>query len=121
MTLVAKTNVLTFGHDLWDRTFQDVAKEYTDVDHHSGETPVGTDWSAYDGNIVLPPVPGGVRVIAWYTSTFNQDPNANAIRWGTSFTFSIQADTPPSSGHVALRVHKPGTGKYLYIPAQVPF
>jgi len=31
LTLVAKTNVLTYGHDLWWRTFQDVAKEYTDV------------------------------------------------------------------------------------------
>jgi len=31
LTLVAKTNVLTFGHDLWWRTFQEVAKEYTDV------------------------------------------------------------------------------------------
>jgi 3-isopropylmalate dehydrogenase len=31
LTLVAKTNVLTFGHDLWWRTFQDVAKEYRDV------------------------------------------------------------------------------------------
>ncbi len=32
LTLVAKTNVLTFGHDLWDRTFRDVAKEYSDVE-----------------------------------------------------------------------------------------
>jgi len=32
LTLVAKTNVLTFGHDLWDRTFQEVAKEYDDVE-----------------------------------------------------------------------------------------
>src|SRR3954464_6137919 len=31
LTLVAKTNVLTYGHDLWWRTFQDVAKEYSDV------------------------------------------------------------------------------------------
>jgi 3-isopropylmalate dehydrogenase len=31
LTLVAKTNVLTCGHDLWWRTFQDVAKEYPDV------------------------------------------------------------------------------------------
>ncbi|MDR0521199.1 MAG: 3-isopropylmalate dehydrogenase [Planctomycetaceae bacterium] len=31
LTLVAKTNVLTFGHDLWMRTFQEVAKEYPDV------------------------------------------------------------------------------------------
>jgi 3-isopropylmalate dehydrogenase len=32
LTLVAKTNVLTYGHDLWWRTFQDVAKEYQDVE-----------------------------------------------------------------------------------------
>jgi 3-isopropylmalate dehydrogenase len=31
LTLVAKTNVLTFGHDLWWRTFQEVAPEYSDV------------------------------------------------------------------------------------------
>jgi len=31
LTLVAKTNVLTFGHDLWWRTFQDVAKDYPDI------------------------------------------------------------------------------------------
>jgi 3-isopropylmalate dehydrogenase len=31
LTLVAKTNVLTHGHDLWWRTFQEVAKEYPDV------------------------------------------------------------------------------------------
>jgi 3-isopropylmalate dehydrogenase len=31
LTLVAKTNVLTYGHDLWWRTFQDVAKEFSDV------------------------------------------------------------------------------------------
>ena len=32
LTLVAKTNVLTFGHDLWDRTFREVAAEYPDVE-----------------------------------------------------------------------------------------
>jgi 3-isopropylmalate dehydrogenase len=31
LTLVAKTNVLTYGHDLWDRTFREVAREYADV------------------------------------------------------------------------------------------
>jgi len=31
LTLVAKTNVLTYGHDLWWRTFQEVAKEYPDI------------------------------------------------------------------------------------------
>jgi 3-isopropylmalate dehydrogenase len=31
LTLVAKTNVLTFGHDLWWRTFQEVGQEYPDI------------------------------------------------------------------------------------------
>ena len=31
LTLVAKTNVLTFAHDLWWRRFQEMSKEYPDV------------------------------------------------------------------------------------------
>ncbi|HMO14638.1 MAG TPA: 3-isopropylmalate dehydrogenase [Pirellulaceae bacterium] len=31
LTFVGKTNVLTYGHDLWWRTFQEVAEEYPDV------------------------------------------------------------------------------------------
>lgn len=31
LTLCAKTNVLTYAHDLWWRVFNEVAKEYTDV------------------------------------------------------------------------------------------
>ena len=32
LTLVHKTNVLTFSGDLWDRTFQEVSAEYPDVE-----------------------------------------------------------------------------------------
>jgi 3-isopropylmalate dehydrogenase len=32
LTLVHKTNVLTFAGDLWERTFDEVAAEYPDVD-----------------------------------------------------------------------------------------
>ncbi len=31
LTLVAKTNVLTFSHDLWWRTFNEVGEEYPDI------------------------------------------------------------------------------------------
>ncbi|WZO99682.1 3-isopropylmalate dehydrogenase [Isosphaeraceae bacterium EP7] len=31
VTMVAKTNVLTFAHDLWMRTFDEVAAEYPDI------------------------------------------------------------------------------------------
>jgi len=32
LTLVAKTNVLTFAHDLWWRAFQEMAEDYPDVE-----------------------------------------------------------------------------------------
>jgi len=31
LTLVAKTNVLTYGHDLWQRAFNEMAEEYPDI------------------------------------------------------------------------------------------
>ncbi len=31
VTMVAKTNVLTFAHDLWMRAFNEVARDYTDI------------------------------------------------------------------------------------------
>ena len=31
LTLCAKTNVLTYAHDLWDRVFHEIAQEYPDV------------------------------------------------------------------------------------------
>ena len=31
LTMVAKTNVLSYGHDLWSRTFREVGEEYPDV------------------------------------------------------------------------------------------
>ena len=32
VTMVDKSNVLTFGHDLWVRTFEEVGKEYPDIE-----------------------------------------------------------------------------------------
>ena len=32
LTLCGKTNVLTYAHDLWDRTFHEVGREYPDIE-----------------------------------------------------------------------------------------
>ncbi len=32
LTLCGKTNVLTYAHDLWERTFNEVAKEFSDIE-----------------------------------------------------------------------------------------
>jgi 3-isopropylmalate dehydrogenase len=44
LTLCAKTNVLTFAHDLWWRTFQEVAKEYPDIKPDYAHVDATTMW-----------------------------------------------------------------------------
>jgi len=50
LTLVAKTNVLTYGHDLWWRTFLDVAREYPDVKADYNHVDACCMWMVKDPN-----------------------------------------------------------------------
>jgi 3-isopropylmalate dehydrogenase len=44
LTLCAKTNVLTYAHDLWDRVFWEVAEEYPDVKADYAHVDATTMW-----------------------------------------------------------------------------
>ncbi|NSW77091.1 MAG: 3-isopropylmalate dehydrogenase [Candidatus Atribacteria bacterium] len=44
LTLCGKTNVLTFAFDLWERTFQEVAKEYPDIKTDYAHVDATTMW-----------------------------------------------------------------------------
>lgn len=44
LTLSAKTNVLTYAHDLWWRTFNEVAKEYPDIKTDYAHVDATTMW-----------------------------------------------------------------------------
>jgi len=44
LTLCGKTNVLTFAFDLWERTFQELAKEYTDIQTDYAHVDATTMW-----------------------------------------------------------------------------
>ncbi|MFW6138475.1 MAG: 3-isopropylmalate dehydrogenase [Spirochaetota bacterium] len=44
LTLCAKTNVLTYAHDLWDRTFWEVAGEYPDIQADYAHVDAITMW-----------------------------------------------------------------------------
>ena len=46
----------------------------------------------------------------WSTETFDQNPNANAIRWGTLYNFSFDADAAPILNSATLDFFKPGLG-----------
>jgi 3-isopropylmalate dehydrogenase len=44
LTLCAKTNVLTYAHDLWDRVFHEVAEEYPDIQADYAHVDAITMW-----------------------------------------------------------------------------
>jgi 3-isopropylmalate dehydrogenase len=44
LTLCAKTNVLTYAHDLWDRVFHEVAGEYSDIEADYAHVDAITMW-----------------------------------------------------------------------------
>ena len=66
---------------------------FRDVDYHSGDGDAaggedfdGTDWVAT--------VAGGF--VSWEMSTAGNVDNANALRWGTTYSFRFDADMPPT-------------------------
>jgi hypothetical protein len=68
----------------------------------------GTDWpSSVTGSAV-----------SWSTSTFAQNPNANAIRWGTTYNFRFDANAPPVAGTATLGLFK--SGGSITSPVDVP-
>ncbi len=46
--MVAKTNVLTFAHDLWMRTFTEVSRDYPEIKTglSTTSTPAACGWSS---------------------------------------------------------------------------
>lgn len=57
---------------------------FHDVEYHSGEPFSGTDWN---GTVAS-------NGVSWSTDAFGQNANANAIRWGTTYTFEFVSDEP---------------------------
>jgi len=56
----------------------------------------GTDWTFTNNG----------TSVTWNTSTFAQNNNANALRWGTTYTFRFDANSPPSQGQITLDTFK---------------
>jgi hypothetical protein len=83
---------------------------FHDVDYHSGEPWDGTDWTITVG-------PDSVR---WETVPFASDPDANALRWGTTYNFYFDADVEPSVSTVTVGLFAPGTPTEIVTGAVLP-
>ncbi|MFT5150272.1 MAG: hypothetical protein ACI841_000253 [Planctomycetota bacterium] len=76
---------------------------FRDIDHHSGDPYSDVDWSFSNS--------GGV--MRWETETYGQNPDANALRWGTLYNFGFTANGAPEAAVAAIGLFKPGTGSSL--------
>lgn len=74
---------------------------FHDIDYHSGEPYDGTDWAGTHDEIQN-------RVI-WSTEAITTNPDANALRWGTVYTFWFDVDAPRVTTDVTLGYFRPGT------------
>jgi hypothetical protein len=88
---------------------------FHDVPYHDGDGPgdvsfSGLDWSASRvGN-----------ELTWASETQAQNASANALRWGTLYSFRFDADVPPSSGSITLGLWKAGSPPSIVGPGAVP-
>jgi len=85
---------------------------FNDVDYHSGEPYDGTDWVATNGG----------NVFTWQTAEdYNTNPDANALRWGTMYSFGFDCNAAPVASLVDVSMFKPGPGTdVLQVAAMVP-
>ncbi|MFT7485951.1 MAG: hypothetical protein ACI9F9_001803 [Candidatus Paceibacteria bacterium] len=84
---------------------------FNDVDYHSGEPQDGTDWNMAEG----------ASDLTWTCpETFAQNPNGNAINWGTGYTFGFVANAGPAAGTGSVDMFEPGVGNTLTFPLEGP-
>jgi len=84
---------------------------FRDVGYHSGEPYDGSDWTASHA--------GGQ--LTWSTTqTHAQNADANAIRWGTLYSFGFDANSQPTPGVGVIGLFAPGSGNVVTVPVEGP-
>ncbi|MCZ6655210.1 MAG: dockerin type I domain-containing protein [Planctomycetota bacterium] len=84
---------------------------FHDVDYHSGEPYSNTNWSGVVST----------GSVTWTSpQTFEENPNTNALRWATMYTFWFDADTGPQDAQLTLSLFRPGTPESVTFTAPAP-
>lgn len=71
---------------------------FHDIEHHSNEPYATTDWTSATT----------ADAVSWSTETFAQNAIANALRWGTMFSFWFDASSSPAGLSHTLGLFKSG-------------
>ncbi len=88
--------------------FHDIT--YRNGDGLNNVSQTSTDWPAVQA--------GGA--ITWSCDTPAVDPNANAIRWATTYNFRFDANIAPASGSVAVGIWNVSTPTAYAVAATIP-
>ena len=84
---------------------------FHDVDYHSGEVYDNAEWSVTVSN----------SSITWSSpATFDENPDTNALRWGTMYNFWFDVDVEPAEGDVTLGLFRPGVPESVAFTITVP-
>ncbi|MBL8744730.1 MAG: hypothetical protein JNK58_00080 [Phycisphaerae bacterium] len=92
------------------------AAAFHDVASHSGDPFDSIDWASQpDGSIAL----------EWRTAQpWSENPNGNALRWGSTYSFRLVSSGPPTSGSVTIGLFEPGetaaVSGVAIVPGAVP-
>ena len=81
---------------------------FADVKHHSGEPYSTEDWTVEVDN--------DAGTVTWFTDDFATNPNANALRWGTMFSFWFDTHGVPDGATHTLSMFTPGVPADVVIP-----
>ena len=82
---------------------------FNGVEYHSGEPYDNADWSITEG----------ANSIDWNSpQTFAQNPDSNALRWGTLYNFRFTADSAPASADMTFTLFK--NGQQITLPIMAP-
>ena len=85
-----------FSVAIGDSAVTDIGMSF--APYHSGEPYTNTPWSAS--------VNGGL--ITWECETASQNTNANALRWGSTYSFWFRSSAPPASRVAELGLFRGG-------------
>ena len=88
----------------------DSASQITNVGFHDADYDPANDWQAIQENGDL----------VFSTSTFAEDPDANAVMFQWLFNFRFDADAPPNQVDATLGVFKPGDPDQVFAETMAP-
>ena len=83
---------------------------FHDVDYHSGEPYTNMDWEFMQV----------AESAVWATETFDENEDANALRWGTTYNFRFIANSAPVLESATIGLFRPGTPAAVSFRTMVP-